>query len=196
MSNENRFKRIIRGAVRNALVWGTAWAVFTFPTAALVRLTGIIPSSVSLLDLIPLAAKLAILGTICGGVFSLLVSVLYRGKRLTDLNWIKFGAVAGVATAIFIPLFFQGVNVVTGGPILPWSFVTDDMFFGLYGAIAAAGSLRIAQLAEKWWPENREEPPSLIGLERLIERNLGEPPRAGSPMGESLITPRSRAAQD
>lgn len=174
MSGEKRFRRLLRGAFRNALVWGAGFAAFTFPTYLILRLAGSLPDSTHWLDPFVYAPRFGFIGFVAGAAFSVLVSLLYRGRKLSEISWVRFGVVAGVATAVFVPLFLQTMNVISGGPI-PWRYVVDDTFLGVFGAVAAAGSLKLGQLADKWFPEPSQQDVPLIGLERLIEKNLHAP---------------------
>jgi len=174
LMSETRFRRL-RGIVRNAFVWGVAWAALTIPTVLVLKLVGIIHGTFSFLDVIGLAARFGFVGTIAGGAFSLLASVLYKGRKLSEISWIRFGVIAGVATAVFVPLWLQTMNLISGGGLVPWSLVLDDApTTGLFGAIAAAGSMKLAQLADKWFPDKTPEIP-YDATERLIARNLDEP---------------------
>jgi hypothetical protein len=59
-----------------------------------------------------------------------------------------------------------------------WFSVTaslGDSVTGVFGTLAAAGSLRLAQISDNNAPENADQLAPLVGLERLIARNLSDP---------------------
>jgi hypothetical protein len=137
--------RRVRAVLRNALVWGAVWAAAPAAVFIGLRLTGI-AGSVSWHDGFGLAARFGIVGFVAGAAFSTVVGFAYRGRRLADMSWWRFGIAGGVVTAIFVPLFLQTMNLVTGGHIVPWHLVLDDSIWtGILGAVAAGGSLKFAQ---------------------------------------------------
>lgn len=175
MPAEKNFRRL-RGAIRNALVWGVCWSALTIPTYAILRVTGMISDTSSWLNVIPLAVRFGVVGTIAGAAFSVVVSVFYHGRRLSEISWIRFGMAAGVVTALFVPAFLQTMNLISGDGLVPWRFVLDDIpATGVFGAIAAASSLRLAQFADKAFPDPQDRFEPSAAMERLIERNLNDP---------------------
>lgn len=175
MSARAIFRRL-RGGIRNALVWGACWSALSIPTYTILRIIGIIPGTFSWLNVIPLAAKFGVVGTIAGAAFSVVVSVFYHGRRLSEISWVRFGIAAGVVTALFIPAFLQTMNLISGGGLAPWKDILDDVpATGLFGAIAAATSLRLAQFADKAFPEPQDQFERSGAMKRLIERNLSAP---------------------
>jgi hypothetical protein len=145
MAAEGRMRRV-RAVLRNALVWGAVWAAAPAALFVGLRLTGVIGDSVSWHDGLGLAARFGIVGFVAGAAFSTVVGFAYRGRRLADMSWWRFGIAGGVVTAIFVPLFLQTMNLVTGGHIVPWHLVLDDSIWtGILGAVAAGGSLKFAQ---------------------------------------------------
>ena len=140
--------RRLRGAVRNGLVWGAGFAVLGFGLFSVLRLTGVLTRG-DWVDGLGLAARMGIVGFIAGGAFSSVIRLVYHGRRLRDINWIRFGIAGGVVTGVFVPLFLQAMNVLTGGHLVPWRLVLDDgVWATVFGAIAAGGSLKLAQRAD------------------------------------------------
>jgi hypothetical protein len=175
MPAEAIFRRL-RGVIRNAFVWGACWAALSIPTYAVLRIIGVIPGTFSWLNVIPLAGKFGVVGTIAGAAFSVVVSVFYRGRRLSEINWARFGVAAGVVTALFIPAFLQTMNLISGDGLAAWADILDDIpATALFGAIAAASSLRLAQFADKAFPDPQNQFERSGAMERLIERNLDTP---------------------
>ena len=70
-----------------------------------------------------------------------------------------------MATGLAVPLFLQGLNLLSGGALVPWSFVLDDaLFMSLLGGAAAAGSLKMAQYSERLLPGQSVEDDDLPAL--------------------------------
>lgn len=140
----------LRALLRNALVWGAGWSALTLVIGGALRLVGVLPRTLSALDLVGIAIKAAVIGFIAGAAFSGAIMVLWRGRRLADLSWVRVGLGGGVLTGLGLPLFLQAMNVLSGDGPVPWSLVTDDAVIGLvFGGIVSGGSLWLAQRAEK-----------------------------------------------
>jgi len=148
MFGDNRFRRL-RGLVTNALVWGAGWSTLALVVFSTLRLTGIIPERVSWLEGLGLAARFGIVGGVAGAAFSAVIRLVYYGRRLRDINWVRFAIAGAVATGVFVPLFLQTMNVLTGDGLVPWRLVLDDaLWTAVFGGVVAGGSLRLAQRAE------------------------------------------------
>ena len=120
------------------------------------------PDSVSWHNGLGLAARFGIIGFVAGTVFSTIVGVAYRGRRLAEINWVKFGLAGGAITAVVVPLFLQTMNLLTDGHFIPWHLVLDDsLWTGALGAVAAGGSLKFAQRSSSSLRET--EKPERIG---------------------------------
>jgi len=143
MSGESTMRRI-RAALRNAVVWSAGWAAIPAALFTGLKLTGV--ASASWHDGLGLAARFGIVGFVAGAVFSTVVGFAYRGRRLAEINWVKFGLAGGAITAVAVPLFLQTMNLLTSGHLVPWHLVLDDSIWtGVLGAVAAGGSLKLAQ---------------------------------------------------
>lgn len=144
MSAGDRMRRV-RAVLRNAFVWGAAWAAAPAALFVVLRLTGV-AGSVSWHDGFGLAARFGIVGFVAGAAFSTVVGLAYRGRRVADISWWRFGIAGGVVTAVFVPLFLQTMNLISDGHLVPWNLVLDDSIWtGVLGAVAAGGSLKFAQ---------------------------------------------------
>jgi len=138
--------RRVRAAFKNAFVWAVAWAAVPATVFTVLRLVGVVPNTVSWHAGLGLAAKFGFVGFVSGAAFSTVVGFAYRGRRLAEISWVRFGIAGGVITAIFVPLFLQMMNVISDGHLIAWSLVLDDsLWTGVLGAVAAGGSLRFAQ---------------------------------------------------
>ena len=146
MSVDMWFRRL-RGLVRNALVWGAGWSAFSLAVFATLRLAGVFHASWT--QGLGLAARFGIVGAVAGGAFSTIIRLVYHGRRLRDINWVRFGIAGAVVTGVFVPLFLQTMNVLTGDGLVPWRLVLDDaLWTAVFGGVVAGGSLRLAQRAE------------------------------------------------
>ena len=183
MSDENRFARL-RAAVRNAAVWGVGWGAIGSAVATTFRLIDRIPFGNALLDGIGMGIRIGFIGAIAGTAFFAFISLAYRGKRLRDISWLRFGAGGAILAGLFVPAFLQTMNLITGGSMVPWNLVFDDLIFSAaFGGITAAGTMLLAQRYEARYPVtvqellDRMERQTLAAGETLPHRN---PERARS----------------
>ena len=138
------------GAVRNAVAWGVAWFALAMVTILVLRTVGVVvPARVTLLDAVGMSIKLGVIGGLAGGAFALLISVLYRGRRLSDISWLRFGVGGGILAGLFVPGFLVAANLLTGDGPIPFSAIRGDMIASaLFGGIAAGASMWLAQRAD------------------------------------------------
>jgi len=147
MFADSKFRRL-RAALGNALVWGAGWSGFALVVFYTLRLTGIL-NGTHWLDGIVLGAKFGILGAFCGAAFSSFMRLVYKGQRLSEISWWRFGITGGVATGLAVPAFLQTMNFLSGDGPVPIGLVLDDaLITAVFGGAAAAGSLKLAQLAD------------------------------------------------
>jgi hypothetical protein len=148
MPSDDKGRRL-RAVLRNALMWGLGWSAAAFVVTTTMWLTGNIREA-SLFEVVGLSIKFGVWGTIAGGVFSGIIGLLYRGRRLSEISWVRFGLGGAVVTGLFVPLFMQVMNVLSGDGMVPWNLVTDDaVITGVFGGLAAAVSLKLAQRADR-----------------------------------------------
>jgi hypothetical protein len=141
-------RRRLRGVARNALVWGAGWFVAAMVMMTAMRAFGMLPAGVRWIDEVGMAIKFAIFGVLAGAVFSSVVRVVYRGWRLSEMHALRFGLLGAAVTAVFVPLFMQTMNLLSGDGLVAWSLVLDDVpFTAIFGGLAASGSLWLAQRA-------------------------------------------------
>jgi len=144
MFGENGLRRL-RGLVKNALVWGAGWSALAFGVIAILRLTGVI-SGGSWREALGLAARFGIVGAAAGAAFSTVIGLAYHGRRLRNISWVRFGIAGAVVTGVFVPLFLQAMNVLSGDGMVPWRLVLDDAIWtAVFGGIVAGGTLKLAQ---------------------------------------------------
>jgi hypothetical protein len=164
MDADGTFRRL-RGALGNAVVWGAGWASLALAVFAALKVTGILPASVHLLDAIGMSVKFGFMGGIAGGAFSAFIGVVYRGRRLSEISPVRFGIGGGLMAGIFVPAFLQTMNLLSGGGLVPMGLVADDaLWSAVFGAVVAGGSLKLAQRADPLLPGGRrQDRPGLPG---------------------------------
>lgn len=148
MASRNLLRRL-RGAVGNALIWGAGWFAFATAVFSVQQLFGAASPTDTWLDVFRSAAKFGVMGTIAGGAFSTFIGLWYRGRRFSEINWVKFGLGGGIVTGLFVPTFIIVARWLSGDDFLP---VRHLLFNGAVGAVlggaAAAVSMKIAQLGQ------------------------------------------------
>jgi hypothetical protein len=185
MSSETRFPRL-RATFRNSLVWGVVWGTFGSAVATVMRLIDKIPFGYAVLDGIGMGIKIGVIGAIAGAAFFAFISVAYRGKRLSEISWLRFGLGASIVAGLFVPGFLQTMNLLSGGPLVPWHLVFDDLVLSaVFGGITAAGTMFLAQRNEAAHPTTVEEL-----LDRMERKSLD----AGAPAGYRKAE-RTRSAE-
>ena len=148
MSGHDRF-RPLRGAMGNALLWGLGWCLAGLVIVAALLLAGVLPRD-SWAAGVGLAIKMGFWGGLAGGVFSSVIRLAYRGRRLSEISWVRFGLVGGIVTGAFVPVCLQALNVLSGDGPIAWHLVLDDgLWTAVFGAAAAGGSLKLAQRVDR-----------------------------------------------
>ena len=85
--------RRLRGAFGNALVWGAGWFAAALAAFGALRVVGIL--TVPWADVLVTASKAGIIGSVAGGAFSSVIRLLYHGRRLSEISWVRFGIGGG-----------------------------------------------------------------------------------------------------
>lgn len=157
--------RRLRGAFGNAVVWAGGWFAAALAVFATVRVLGGFPDT-SLAEGLETAVKFGIVGGIAGTAFSSVIRLVYHGRRLSEISWVRFGIGGAIVTGVFMPLFFQTMNLLSGDGLVPWALVLDDAILtAVFGGAAAAVSLKIAQHAASELPSGTGDP--VDRLERM-----------------------------
>ncbi len=139
--------RSIKAIVRNGVIWGAGWTVLAFLTMRGGRLTGMMQPFWWVNDL-GMAVRIGVLGGVVGAAFAAFIRIAYRGRRLAEINWVRFGVVGGVLAGVFVPVLFQSLNLLSG-ELVPLKYIIDDIAYcAVFGGLMAAGSMKLAQIAE------------------------------------------------
>lgn len=140
--------RRLTGAFRNALVWGGAWFILAAVVGATIRL-GDVPLPIALADGLFIGARVGFIGGIAGAAFAGLISVVCRGRRLSEISWLRFGVGGAIMAGLFVPGFLLAGNLISGDgfPVLV-HILDDGIYAAVFGGITAAGSLKLAQRAD------------------------------------------------
>ena len=154
--SDNRFRRA-RAVLRNAVTWGGAWAAAGGALVAAISLFDPSPGIESLVERLGLAVlsgiawgvRFGIAGAVMGTVFSIAVRFGYRGRRLADINPLRFAMLGAVVGGVGVPLYLQTMNVLSSDGPIAWGLVLDDApWAAVFGAAAAAGSILLARRAD------------------------------------------------
>ena len=185
--NADKMSRRLRGAIGKAFVWGAGWSVLAIAAFAVLKVGGFLSEGVIWLDALGIAARLGIAGGVAGGAFSLAIGTLYRGRRLSEMSAVRFGIGGGLMAGLGVPLFLETMSLLSGGGLIPLEYVLGDgVLAGLFGAIAAGGSLKLAQRAEPLLPETVQ--PGLVGSgDPLAWAGQGEARRQNAPAGNVKV---------
>ena len=147
-------KRRWRAVLRTALTWGAAWAVAGGALVGVLALLDPTPEIDSIAARLGLAVltggmwgvRFGIAGAVMGTVFSTVVRLGYRGRRLADISPVRFALLGAVVGGVGVPLFLQTMNVLSGDGPIAWGLVLDDAPWAtVFGAAAAAGSILLAR---------------------------------------------------
>jgi hypothetical protein len=161
MPGETRFPRL-RATFRNSLVWGVVWGTFGSAVATVMRLIDRIPFGHAVLDGIGMGIRIGVMGGVAAAAFFAFISVAYRGKRLAEISWLRFGVGGAIVAGLFVPGFLQTMNLLTGGELVPWHLLSDDFLLSaVFGGITAAGTMILAQ---------RDEAAHPVTVEQLLDR--------------------------
>jgi hypothetical protein len=148
--NAESIMRRVTGAVKNAVVWGAAWFLLAMGVFGVARITGVGPDHVSLLDAIGMSMRIGVMGGITGGAFSAFIGTFYRGRRLSQIDLVRFGIGGAIFGGSFVGAFLLSANLLTGGGLSALRYIVDDILIGTgFGGATAAATMWLAQRAER-----------------------------------------------
>jgi hypothetical protein len=167
--NAKNLIRHLTGAAKNAIVWGGAWFGLAFTAIIGLRTAGVVvPPEIGVLDAIGMAVRVGIVGVMTGGVFAAFISWFYRGRRLSEINWIGFGVGGAAVAELFILAWFGLGPLLSGDAFPPLGDIGSDLVMvAVFGFIAAGASMWLAQ---------RAGTPSLEGPDRYDSLHAGSAP--------------------
>lgn len=149
------WSRRLLAVVRNAIVWGAGWFLVAVAVVTVLLLTGRAPPDATWFRAMGLAARVGVVGGMAGALFALATIVLYRGRRMREMSWVRFGLAGAVISGLGMPLVLQGLNILSGDGPVAWHLLTDDIpLLAILGGGAAAVWLKLAQRSD----ERRSEP--------------------------------------
>src|SRR5688500_9994336 len=101
--SENRFRRL-RAVLRNAVTWGAAWAAAGGALVTALSLFDPGPGIESLVERLGMAilsgvawgVRFGIAGAVIGTIFASVIRLGYRGRRLADIDPVRFGMLGAV----------------------------------------------------------------------------------------------------
>ena len=110
------FLRLLRGAVGNAMVWGTAWFGATLVLFTIEQLVGGLASPFPWLFILKLATMIGVTGFLTGGVFSAFLGFAYRDRPLLEIKVRRFALGGAIIAGLFSTVFtlIAGMSVGTG----------------------------------------------------------------------------------
>jgi len=153
---DNR-SRQLWAVLRNAATWAAAWALAGGAIVTVLSLFNPDPGIESLIERIGMAilagiswgVRFGIAGAVIGTVFAGVIRFGYQGRRLADINPVRFTLLGAVIGGVGVPLFLQSMNVLTGGAPIAWGLVSDDAVWAtVFGAVVAAGTIFLARRAD------------------------------------------------
>ena len=154
MSGANIFRRL-RGALGNAVVWGACWSAATLAMFAALRVAG---EPVSWHNAWQNAARAGVVGGLTSVAFSGVIGLLYRGRRLSEISWVRFGVGGGVVAGLVLPAIMLVGRTVSGdGPLPMEKWISSALLAAVFGGIAAGASLKLAQLGDTRLPAGSQD---------------------------------------
>jgi hypothetical protein len=185
-------RRRLAAVVRNAVVWGVAWCALAFVTILVLRTIGVVvPATIGVLDALGMAIRVGVVGGLAGSAFAAFISLVYRGRRLSEINWVRFGIGGAIVAELFMLAFFAITNLASGSGFPRLDDILSDLIIAAaFGGISAGGSMWLAQRAEAVHGTGEDEPAPLAGGDPPASLGAGDPPDA---VGAADARPRERA---
>lgn len=143
------FLRRLRGAVRNALVWGASWFTAGLVLLVPIHLLDLLPVSNPWTVILSFSGNLGVVGFLVGGGFSAYLSLAYRNRLLLEIKAGRF-ALAGAVVAVLLSPIVGHVAVASSGlGASLGDLVAGGVFPAVMGGITAAATIKLAQNASR-----------------------------------------------
>ena len=163
----------LRGAFGNALIWGVGWAIAGVAIISVVYGLGLAGGRSFLESVGAAASSFGVLGFLAGGAFSVYLGSIGRRRQLHEISAGRTAVIAGLLTAVCVPLFRIGIQALGSSFIVPIEVVLlTSVLPGVLGGLTAFGTIKIAQ--GSLGPARREERLGATSPQSLPE--LGEAP--------------------
>jgi hypothetical protein len=184
-------RRLVSGAFKNGVVWGVAWFALAFVTILALRTIGVIvPATIGVLDAVGMAIRVGIVGGIAGGAFAAFISLFYRGRRLSEINPIRFGIGGAIVAELFMLAFFAIPALVPGNGFPRLDDILSDLIVAaVFGGISAGASMWLAQRGGAVHGADEDEMAHLAGGDPLASLAAGDAPNS---VGATELRPRER----
>ncbi|MFL5541266.1 MAG: hypothetical protein ACJ8J0_19925 [Longimicrobiaceae bacterium] len=178
----DNFLRRLGGAVKNGVVWGAAWFALAFVTILTLRTIGVVvPAEIGVLDALGMAIRVGIFGGLTGGAFAAFISLFYRGRRLSEISWVRSGLGGAIVAVLFMLAFFAIGNWASGDGFPALDDILSDLVIAVvFGGITAGGSMWLAQ---------RGETASIAGPDRHERLAAGPGPLRARDVGHRTHAP-------
>ncbi len=137
--------RLRRGFVHAGL-WGLIFGVIGAGLALLVLADAPDGAPTGLGMAASLVARFAMFGVLCGALFGWASGLLFDAERFARTGRVPVILGGAFGTALFVPLFLQTMNLLSGDGLVAWRLVLDDSVWAFFfGGIAALASLELAR---------------------------------------------------
>lgn len=136
----------LRGAFGNAVVWGVGWVLAGVAMISVVYALGFAGGRTFLESVGAAASSFGVLGFLAGGTFSIYLGSIGTRKKLHELSAGRTAVVAGLLTAVSVPLFRVGIQAFGLSFIVPIEvIVLTSVLPGALGGLTAFGTIKVAQ---------------------------------------------------
>jgi len=174
MPEEGKSRRL-SAIFKNAVAWGVTWGALGTVVTAVMRFSHKIPLFNALIDGIGMGVRIGIVGALTGAAFASFISIAYRHKRLSEISTPRFGIGGAILAGLFVPAWMQTMNLLTGGSMVPWNLVTDDIVLSaVFGGITAAGTMFLAKRGAAITPEPSQD---ILDTAQVQSLGVGEAAR-------------------
>src|SRR6476659_6421171 len=121
--------RTLRAILRTAMMWSAAWAIAGGGIIVILTIFNAGPGVESLPERLGVAVfagiswgvRFGLAGAVIGAAFSTVIRLGYKGRRLADIDPVRFGLLSAVLGGVGVPLYLQAMNVLTGGHLIAWN---------------------------------------------------------------------------